>query len=164
MNRLLPSLALVALAMLAGPVVAATAPHPGDAAPAFALPRIGAGGSLSLAGLAGKPVYVNFFASWCAPCNDEASMIAGFAKKYRARGLVTVGVDEQEAPSKGAEFLKRHDLPYPAVSDEGGKMGEAYGVFALPVQVFIDRQGKVSTYRVGPMEPAEIEAAIQKIL
>ncbi len=164
MNRLLPSIALAVLAALVVPAVAEAALHPGDTAPAFDLPRVGAGGSLSLAGLAGKPVYLNFFASWCAPCNDEAPTIQSLSKKYRARGLVTVGIDEQEDPSKGVEFLKRHGLPYPAVSDESGKMGEAYGVFGLPVQVFIDRQGRISTYRIGAMEPAEIEAAIRKIL
>ncbi len=164
MNRLLPWIAFAALAALAGPAVAAAMPHAGDVAPAFDLPRVGAPGSMSLASLHGKPVYINFFASWCAPCNEEAPSVQSLTKKYHSRGLVTVGVDEQESPNKGLEFLKSHALTYPAVSDESGKMGEAYGIIAMPVHVFIGRDGKISTYRTGEMEPAEIEAAIQKIL
>jgi peroxiredoxin len=152
------------LAAIVVPQVALAALHAGDAAPAFDLQRLQGGGSVSLASLHGKPVYLNFFASWCAPCNDEAPAISSFYKKYRGRGLVVVGVDEQENPAKGLEFVKGHSLSYPAVSDEDGKAGEAYGAIGLPIHVFIDRQGKISTFRLGEMDPGEIEAAIQKIL
>jgi len=146
------------------PLAALAALRAGDAAPAFSLPRLTGSGALTLASLQGKPVYLNFFASWCAPCNEEAPAVLNLYKKYRGRGLVVVAIDEQEDPRKGVQFIKQHDLPFPGVSDEDGKAGEAYGAIGLPVHIFIDRQGKVSTYRLGEMEPAEIEAAIQKIL
>ena len=164
MNRYLLAFALAASALLAEPGVAVAALHAGDPAPAFDLPRVGGGKPISLASLQGKPVYLNFFASWCAPCNEEAPSIENLTKKYRSRGLVTVGVDEQEDPSKGLDFLKKHGIAYPAVSDEDGKMGNEYGALGLPVHVFIDRSGKISTYRLGEMDPSEIDAAIQKIL
>jgi peroxiredoxin len=145
------------------PGVAQAALHAGDPAPAFNLPRVG-GGTLSSASLKGKPVYLNFFAWWCAPCNEEAPSVVQLYKKYHPRGLVAVGIDEQEDPSHAADFVKKYGVPFAAIVDADGTMGSAYGAIGLPVHVFIDRSGKISTYRLGEMEPAEIEAAIQKIL
>jgi len=145
------------------PQAALAALHAGDPAPPFALPRAPSG-SLSLASLKGKPVYLNFFASWCAPCNDEAPTVVALYKKYHPHGLVTVGVDEQEDASRGLEFAKKFGLPYAIVVDEDGKMGSAYGAIYLPIHVFIDRRGNISTYRIGQMDPGEIEAAIKKII
>jgi peroxiredoxin len=163
-NRLFLSCLLAGCAAFFVPQVALAALHTGEAAPAFDLPRLAGGSSLSLASLHGKPVYVNFFASWCAPCNEEAPAVSSLYKKYRSRGLVVIGIDEQEPAAKGTEFVKKNDLTFPAVSDEDGKAGAAYAAIGLPVHIFIDRQGKISTYRLGEMQPTEIEAAIQKIL
>jgi cytochrome c biogenesis protein CcmG/thiol:disulfide interchange protein DsbE len=157
-----PFAATLAALVVAIPLVAAAVPHAGDVAPPFTLPRTD-GGTVSLAKLKGKPVYLNFFASWCAPCNDEAPAVARLTLKYRPRGLVTIGVDEQEDKSKAIGFARQYRLPYAIVLD-GGPMGQSYGAIALPVHVFIDRQGTVSTYRLGQMDPSEIEDAIKKIL
>ncbi|MEO6991967.1 MAG: TlpA disulfide reductase family protein [Candidatus Baltobacteraceae bacterium] len=159
------TLLLATFAVLActAPAFAAAAPHAGDVAPAMSLPKT-TGGTLSLASLKGKAVYLNFFASWCGPCNEEAPSIAALQRKYKSKGLVVVGIDEQEDASKAKGFLAKYKLPYSAVTDADGSEGRAYGVLALPVHVFIDRNGKVSTYRLGEMNPGEIEAAIKKTL
>ena len=112
--------------------------------------------------LHGKPVYLNFFASWCAPCNEEAPFVVSLEKKYRPKGLVVVGVDEQEDASKAKGFAAKYNIPFAVVLDDG-PMGKDYGAIALPVHVFIDRSGKVSTYRLGEMSAGEIEDAIKKI-
>lgn len=163
----LKSLAVAALGFalvcsLAMPA-AAGVPRPGQVAPAFALPRAAGGGTISLASLRGKPVYLNFFASWCSPCAEETPWVVSLYKKYRSRGLVTLGVNELENPQKALAFAKQHGITYPVVVDDGA-MGKDYGVIAMPVHVFIDRQGKISTFRLGEMTSAEIEAAIKKIL
>ena len=121
------------------------------------------GSKFSLSSLKGKPVYLNFFASWCAPCNEEAPSVVSLAKKYHAKGLVVVGVDEQESADKAKGFADKYKMTYPIVLDDG-PMGKDYGVLALPVHVFIDRNGKISTYRLGEMNPGEIEDAIKKIV
>jgi cytochrome c biogenesis protein CcmG, thiol:disulfide interchange protein DsbE len=149
---------------LALPLVALAAPKAGEPAPAFSLPRVDAPGTQTLAALKGKPVYLNFFASWCGPCNDEAPSIVGFYKKYHPKGLMTVGVDESEDKSKALEFAKKFGAPYEIVLDADGKMGAAYGAIGLPVHIFVDRRGTISTYRLGEMTPGEIEAAIKKIV
>ncbi len=154
------SLVAVLLGLTAGSANAA--PHAGDAAPPFTLPRT-SGGNLTLASLHGKPVYLNFFASWCAPCNAEAPGVADLAKRYAARGLKVVGVNEQEDKNKAAAFARQYKWPF-AVAVDDGAMGKDYGVIALPVHIFIDKNGKISTYRLGEMEPNEIADAIKKII
>ena len=156
-------LATFAALACAAPAFAGAAPHAGDAAPALSLPKT-TGGTLTLASLKGKPVYLNFFASWCGPCNEEAPSIAALQRKYKAKGLTVIGVDSQEDVSKAKGFIAKYKLPYAVVTDGDGAEGRAYGVLALPVHVFIDRSGKVSTYRLGEMNPGEIEAAIKKTL
>ena len=155
--------ALLVSSLYAVPAFAFSVPHHGDSAPAFDLPRLG-GGKVSLDSLRGKPIYLNFFASWCAPCNEEAPSIVALYRKYRARGLLTLGIDEQEDKSKAGGFVKKYTLPYNVALDDDGKMGQSYGAVGLPIHVFIDKSGKISTYRLGQMEPTEIEAAIRKIL
>jgi cytochrome c biogenesis protein CcmG/thiol:disulfide interchange protein DsbE len=155
--------ALVALVCSLGAPVKAGVPRAGQPAPPFTLPRAAGGGKISLASLRGRPVYLNFFASWCSPCAEETPWVVEFYKKYRSRGLVTLGINELENAKKALEFAKQHDIPYPVLIDDG-PMGKDYGVIAMPLHVFIDRRGKVSTFRLGEMTRGEIEAAIKKIL
>ncbi len=143
-------------------VAAAAAPHAGDVAPAFAVPRTN-GGTFSSISLRGKAAYLNFFASWCGPCNEEAPDVARLYAKYRSRKLSMVGIDEQEDASKAKGFAAKYRWPFPIVVD-GGDMARDYGAVGLPVHVFIGRDGKVSTYRLGEMSTPDIEAALRKIL
>jgi len=155
--------ALAAALLAPGTPTPAGIPRSGQPAPAFSLPKAAGGGNITLASLKGKPVYLNFFASWCAPCNEEAPSVVELYKKYHSRGLMTLAVNELESPKKALEFAGKYHFPFPVVIDDG-KMGKEYGVLAMPVHVFIDRSGKISLYRLGEMTPAEIEAAIKKIL
>jgi peroxiredoxin len=160
----LAGVALAATLLAPLPVAAGGPPRTGQLAPAFSLPRARGSGLLSLASLRGKAVYLNFFSTWCSPCNDEAPSVVGLYKKYRGRGLVTVGVNEFENETKALEFAKKFGIPFPVVVDTDGLMGKDYGVIAMPVHVFIDREGKISTFRLGEMTPGEIEDAIKRIL
>jgi thiol-disulfide isomerase/thioredoxin len=117
---------------------------------------------MTSASLTGKPVYLNFFATWCPPCNDEAPSVDKLAQKYKSTGLVVVGVDEAENASKAQYFRTEHHLSYPAVVD-GGVLRDAYSVNGLPVHAFIGRDGKLDKLVVGQMEPADIDAALKKI-
>jgi cytochrome c biogenesis protein CcmG/thiol:disulfide interchange protein DsbE len=131
-------------------------------APNFTEPTA-AGSSLSLASLRGKAVYLNFFASWCPPCNEEASDINALQREHGAQGLQVVGVDVLENRAKAASFVSKHGLTYPAVVDDG-TLRDAYDVNGLPVHVFIDRQGIVRNIIVGEMTRGEMEANVKKIL
>ncbi|MDB5095573.1 MAG: TlpA family protein disulfide reductase [Candidatus Eremiobacteraeota bacterium] len=158
-------LAIAAVAALAStPAVALAVPRVGQTPPAFSLPAP-AGKPVSLEGFKGKPVYVNFFASWCGPCNAEAPSIGKLRAKYAKAGLQVVGIDELDAPGQAAAFQKKYDSPYGAVAiDQSGEVGKSYGAIAMPVHVFIDRRGVVKTYRIGEMDPSQIETAIKDAL
>lgn len=121
------------------------------------------GKTLSLDSLRGKAIYLNFFATWCPPCNEEAPDINALQRQYAGRGLQVVGVDELENAKKAAQFVRKFGLVYPAVVDDGTLQGE-YNVNGLPVHVFIDRSGVVRKIVVGEMSKTGIAAAIQSIL
>jgi cytochrome c biogenesis protein CcmG/thiol:disulfide interchange protein DsbE len=143
--------------------VCAGQPQIGDPAPPITLPSL-SGKPLSLARFRGKPVYLDFFASWCGPCNEEAPTVGKLYKKYHARGLQTLGIDELETQSKAKAFARRYGWTFPVVIDVDGALGPTYGALGLPVHVFIDRHGNISTYRIGEMDPGEIEAAIKRTI
>ncbi|MBV9402830.1 MAG: TlpA family protein disulfide reductase [Candidatus Eremiobacteraeota bacterium] len=145
------------------PISAFAAASVGKPAPSFTAP-LASGGKLTLSSLHGKPVYLNFFATWCAPCNAEAPDINALQKQYQRRGFVTIGVDEREDADKAKSFVHKFGLSYKAVVDENGDVLNPYGAIGLPVHVFIDRRGNVKLIRNGEMSKAEIEAAIKSIL
>lgn len=121
------------------------------------------GPTLSLASLHGKAVYLNFFATWCPPCNAEAPAIDALARTYRARGLAVVGVDVMESRAKAAGFRSGHNLSYPVVID-AGTLRDQYKINGLPVHVFIDREGIVQKIVVGELSPAGMRANIERVL
>lgn len=135
----------------------------GAPAPPWSL-RSNFGVTLSQANLKGQAVYLNFFATWCPPCNAEAPSIEALYKKYSKSGLVVVGVDEQETTAKAELFRKEHKLTYPTVVDNSSVLRDAYAVNGLPVHVFIGRDGVVKQIVTGEMDPPAIEAAIKSIL
>lgn len=134
----------------------------GNPAPDWTQPTA-SGKTLSMSSLLGKAVYLNFFATWCPPCNEEAPDVNALQKQFASRGLQVVGVDELENAKKAEEFKKKYGLVYPAVVDEGTLQGE-YRVNGLPVHVFIDRKGIVRKIVTGEMTKPQIAAAIQSIL
>jgi cytochrome c biogenesis protein CcmG/thiol:disulfide interchange protein DsbE len=151
--------AVAALMLL--PAAALAVPQAGKPAPAFSLPSPG-GKAVSLDALRGKPVYINFYASWCGPCNAEAPSIVKLRTQYAKTGLQVVGIDELDDQNAGVAFVRKYGNPYTLVAFDGdGKVGKSYGAIAMPVHVFIDRRGNVTTYRLGEMSPAEIESAIK---
>ena len=155
----------LAAALAFVPTAALAVPHAGQPAPAFSLPALAGGKPISLAGLKGKPVYVNFFASWCDPCNAEAPSIGQLRAKYAKRGVTVVGIAELDTRDRALGFVKKNANPYGLVAfDENGAVGRDYGAIAMPVHIFIDRRGVVSLYRLGEMNPTEIENAIKATL
>jgi thiol-disulfide isomerase/thioredoxin len=164
MSPLRTFVAAIALAVV--PIAASAIPLAGQSAPGFSLPTpSGKGKPVALSALRGHPVYVNFFASWCGPCNDEAPSIAQFRARYAKRGLTIVGIDELEPGSAGAGFQAKYHSPFGLVAvDESGAVGKEYGTFVMPLHVFINARGVVTTYHQGEMSDADIDAAIKGAL
>jgi len=134
--------------------------HP--AAPAFELSRLDAAdGKLSLADLKGKPVIVNFWASWCIPCKDEAPALQKTYEKYRAQGLTVIGIDAQDFVGDAKRFAARLGITYPIVHDAPGVTVDRYGVTGFPETFFIGRNGKlVGTHVEGAVSADDLERNI----
>lgn len=165
MKKILSLIGLLALAACSSGAHGGTSSahaQTGKSAPDFTLP-LSTGGTLALASLRGKPVYLNFFASWCPPCNEEAPDVNALQKKYAARGFTVVAVDELENAKSAESFRKKYSLVYPAVVD-GGALQEQYAVNGLPVHVFIGRDGVIRSIVEGELSKVQIEKRIQAIL
>jgi cytochrome c biogenesis protein CcmG/thiol:disulfide interchange protein DsbE len=153
---------VAALLALAAPALAI--PRPGDAAPPFTLTTAD-GKTISNATLHGKPMYLNFFATWCGPCRVETPSIVSLSKKYAARGLRVVGVDVGENAGKAQGFAHDFGVPYTLAIDPDSTTRATYGGgLYFPLHVFIDAKGIVRLYHPGEMSASDIEAAIAHIL
>lgn len=158
--RAVPVLAAWLLALTA-PALAI--PRPGDPAPPFSL-KSADGKTISNATVRGKPVYLNFFATWCGPCRVETPSIVALSKKYAARGLRVVGVDVGEDLGKAQGFARDFSVPYTLAVDPDNTTRATYGGgLYFPLHVFIDAKGIVRIYQPGEMSAAMIEAAIRRI-
>jgi peroxiredoxin len=123
------------------------------------------GRPIRLADLRGKVVWINFFATWCPPCQQETPILRSLSARYRARGLEIVGISVQETTSTDiAAYAKRYQLPYTIGFDASGHVFHAYKVFALPTQFFIDPQGVIRQVVNGPVDEAGAAALIESLL
>jgi cytochrome c biogenesis protein CcmG, thiol:disulfide interchange protein DsbE len=121
-------------------------------APTFTLPRLDRPGSLSLTSLRGKAVVINFWASWCVPCRDEAPFLEAVWRKYRSRGLVVLGVDIRDFSNDARRFARRYGMTYPLVKDTG-QVERQYGITGVPETFFVDRAGNlVGEAITGPVD------------
>ena len=135
------------------------------AAPKLDLPRLDAGGRLSLASLRGKVVVVNFWESYCIPCKEEARGVAATARAWRSKGVVFVGVNAFDTKSAARAYLHRYGVDYPNIRDGVGDTFGRWGVTGVPETFFIDRQGKVVPPHIaGPASKADLERGIRQAL
>jgi cytochrome c biogenesis protein CcmG/thiol:disulfide interchange protein DsbE len=117
-------------------------------APAFTLDRLDRGGQLALDDLKGKAVVVNFWASWCIPCRDEAPVLQKTYERYRDRGLVVLGVDVNDFKADARRFMKRYGITYPVAYDGKGSTVGKWGVRGFPETFFVDRTGTLVGERI----------------
>lgn len=134
-------------------------------APSRELPVLGSDARGSLDDYAGQVVVLNFWASWCDPCKDEAPVLEAAQKRLEASGDGTVlGVTYRDATSDSQDFMKRFGLTYPSLRDVDGKLAEDYGTRALPETFVVDRRGRVVAVARGTVDEGFLNAAIDKAL
>jgi cytochrome c biogenesis protein CcmG, thiol:disulfide interchange protein DsbE len=133
-------------------------------APGFTLERLDGKGDLSLESLRGRPVVLNFWASWCNPCKDEAPLLEEASKRWAGK-VAFVGVDVKDFRGDARKFLERYGVTYPNVYDGKGSTIGRYGVTGYPETYFIDADGKVRFRIAGPVEDAEdVDDGIRRAL
>jgi cytochrome c biogenesis protein CcmG/thiol:disulfide interchange protein DsbE len=122
-------------------------------APAFELPKLDGEGTMSLASLRGKAVVINFWASWCDPCKREADELEAAWRKYRADGLVVLGIDTRDFVDDARKFARENGMSYPLVRDGKAAVWEEYEGTGFPETLFVDRRGRLVGRRImGPVD------------
>jgi peroxiredoxin len=123
------------------------------------------GAPIRLADLRGKVVWLNFWASWCPPCQQETPILRALDAKYRDRGLAIVGISVQETtPSDVAAYADRYRLDYTIGFDGSGHILRTYRVFALPTQFFLNTDGVIELVLNGPVDEVGATALIESLL
>jgi cytochrome c biogenesis protein CcmG, thiol:disulfide interchange protein DsbE len=134
-------------------------------APAFTLERLDGRGTLSLASLRGQAVVLNFWASWCGPCKDEAPLLQAASRRWQGKDVAFVGIDVKDFRGDARDFLERYGITYPNVHDGKGSTIGRYGVTGYPETYFIDATGKVRYRIAGPVKDAqEVDDGIRRAL
>jgi DsbE subfamily thiol:disulfide oxidoreductase len=137
-------------------------------APEFALERLDQEGEFASSSLAGKAVVVNFWASWCTPCKEEAPFLEQVWRENRDRGLVVVGYDAKDFRRDARRFAKRFGLTFPLVFDGPGNSLDDWGVTGFPETFVVDREGRVVRAFVGDVisedSKRELRSAIERAL
>jgi cytochrome c biogenesis protein CcmG, thiol:disulfide interchange protein DsbE len=129
-------------------------------APTFTLPRLDRPGTISLASLSGHAAVLNFWASWCPPCADEADDLNALSVRYGALGVRFVGVDFNDAVDEARAFARRHDVPYALVHDTRG-VRQSFGVSAPPETYVIDGSGRAVVRIEGPVDTPLLEPYVR---
>ena len=130
-------------------------------APAFDLDRLD-GGTLSSDDLDGKVQVINFWASWCEPCRDEAPLLEQTWRDLRKRGVVVVGVDHQDAASFARGFARKYRMTYPLVRDPDDKLYDRYGATGVPESFFVARDGRVVAHVPGAVTRETLAEGLEK--
>ncbi|HEX3455538.1 MAG TPA: TlpA disulfide reductase family protein [Gaiellaceae bacterium] len=132
----------------------------------FNLPRLDKPGTkLELSALRGKVVVLNFMASWCVPCKQEAPAIEKVWQQYKGKGVVVVGVDSEDFSGDAKSFIRKYKLTYPVVREEGNDLYGPYGVSGVPETRVIDRQGKYAgTQFYGATTATDLRQSINEAL
>ena len=123
------------------------------------------GNEISLEALRGQPVWINFFATWCPPCQEETPVLRDTYAEYRDDGLELVAISVQEStPSDVAEYAETYGLDYTIGFDATGAVFDTYGGYGLPTHVFLDADGVITQLFYGPVDRATADRMIKPLL
>jgi cytochrome c biogenesis protein CcmG/thiol:disulfide interchange protein DsbE len=131
-------------------------------APVFAIPLLD-GKPFDLAASKGKPVLVNFWASWCIPCEDEATVLEQGSRQYRDR-VTFIGVNVQDTDANARDFLRRFGVTYPNGQDGTGAIAVDYGMSGVPESYFVDRSGLLVRKWQGPLDADRLRSYLDELL
>jgi cytochrome c biogenesis protein CcmG/thiol:disulfide interchange protein DsbE len=135
----------------------------GRPAPAFSLANL-RGESVSLAQFQGRPVVLNFWATWCIPCREEMPLLQQAYERHQERGLAVLAVNFEEETALIRPFVEELQLTFDILPDRQAEVSKSYRITGLPITVFIDRQGLVRHIQLGQLKDDTLAEALAKIL
>jgi len=135
----------------------------GQVAPALVVEQLG-GGTIDLTNLKGKPVWINFMATWCPPCRDELPKMVDFATRYADDGLVVIAVDVNEDEAAVSSFATEVGVTFPVGLDPDGTAQTAWRAAVLPVHYWVDSTGVIRAGAAGGIGPDIMAANLATIL
>lgn len=165
MTALLVGAASLLFFLVIGPMLKSKHPLVEQPAPDFNLEVIHQGddGSrLQLSQLRGRPVIIDFWASWCGPCRAQAPIIDEVARAKKSDAII-VGINTNDSRASALSFARGRRLSYPSVFDPSGSVATRYAVRAMPTMVIIDREGKVRFVQTGVVSRSKIESELSKL-
>lgn len=139
------------------------APHPGFLAPDFQLSTL-EGETIRLSDLRGRPVIINFWATWCPPCRAEMPAFVREYKRYKDEGLVILAVNQAESPAQVIPFRQKYGITFPILMDERQQVAGLYRIRALPSTYFVDPFGTIQDMVIGGMNEATVRARVQHLM
>lgn len=122
------------------------------------------GETYRLSDLRGQVVVLNFWATWCVSCKDEADDIERVWRQYRDRGVLVLGVNYLDQEPLNRQWIENYNITYPNGPDIQGRIYNAYGVQGLPETFIVDRQGQVAKVFIGPLTEAQLVAELERVL
>jgi cytochrome c biogenesis protein CcmG/thiol:disulfide interchange protein DsbE len=123
------------------------------------------GNPITLAALRGRPVWINFFATWCPPCQEETPVLRDAFAAHEAEGLVLIAVSVQETTVDDVRaYVQRYSLGYTVGFDATSAVFHTYRAFGLPTQLFLDRDGVIRNVVLGPVTRNQVEAILAPLL
>lgn len=158
------ALVLGLLSLLAfGLVRANSEPREKGTAPDFSI--IGFDGrTAKLSDLRGKVVIVNFWASWCPPCREEAAYLEQTWRKYKDQGVVFIGVDWVDTNKEALAYIKEFDITYLNGPDTGTHIADAYRIKGVPETFYVAKNGELRGVHIGPLQSPELDEKIEELL
>ncbi len=115
---------------------------------------------MTLASLRGRPVVLNFWATWCVPCFEEHPVLVSTARSLGDR-VRFVGVIYEDSEEQVRGFLARQGSAYPSLMDPGSRTAIAFGVFGVPETYFIDAEGRIAAKHIGPLDARSLQAKLR---
>jgi cytochrome c biogenesis protein CcmG/thiol:disulfide interchange protein DsbE len=135
-----------------------------EQAPALELPKLGGGGSGSLADYRGRIVVLNFWASWCEPCRTESPLLERWHDRIKGTGATVLGVDGHDVTADADDFIRKYKLSYPMLKDRDGSASADFGVLGYPETFVIDREGRIAAVQRGPVDEDFMRTRVEPLL
>ena len=151
------------LYLAAGDRVDWTADRQRPPAPDFSAQTLD-GATVRLSDLRGRPVVLNFWASWCGPCRVEARDLEATWQAYRDQGVVFLGVNTSDSDGGARQYIEQFGLTYPSLRDTNAELSRIYNAGALPTTIFIDREGRVAGRRMGVLKAGTLATRVDELL